>query len=210
MTSDSAGPRDPQNPSGDESLSHVENLSHVESFSHVESLAQSATYTFHKQPVARARFLEGMGLEGDVHSGRTVKHRSRVAADPSQPNLRQVHLIHGELLDELQEAGYSVGPGRLGENVLTRGVDLLGLSTGTHLRLGNEVVVEVTGLRNPCVQLESIGPNLLKRLAYRDDQGTLIRRAGVMATVVKAGEVNQGDEIQVDVPDGPHRPLQKV
>ena len=176
----------------------------------VESLSQSATYTFAKRPVPRARFLAGLGLEGDVHSGRTVKHRSRVAADPSQPNLRQVHLIHGELLDELTTAGYEVRPGSMGENVLTRGIDLLGLSTGTHLHLGDTVVLEVTGLRNPCVQLNGIGEGLLKRLAYRDESGELVRLAGIMAVVLAEGEVRQGDGIRVESPEGPHRPLEKV
>ena len=156
------------------------------------------------------RLIAGEGVEGDAHRGATVKHRSRVAKDPTQPNLRQVHLIAAELLDELGELGFDVPPGRLGENVTTSGVDLLGLPTGTRRRLGGVAVVELTGLRNPCVQLEAIQPGLQGAVLDRADDGTLVRRAGVMAVVVSGGEVRPGDEVAVELPAEPRRPLEPV
>ena len=156
------------------------------------------------------RLLAGLGVEGDAHMGETVKHRSRVRRDPTQPNLRQVHLIHSELHDELRVAGFDVAPGRLGENVTTRGVDLLGLPTGARLRLGDSAVVEVTGLRNPCVQLDGIQDGLMAATISRTEQGELVRRAGVMAVVVATGEIRPGDPIRVELPRGPQGPLTPV
>jgi MOSC domain-containing protein YiiM len=156
------------------------------------------------------RLVEGLGVEGDAHMGTTVKHRSRVARDPTTPNLRQVHLIHAELLDELALRGFSVAPGRMGENVTTRGVDLLGLPTGTRLHLGALAVIEVTGLRNPCVQLEGIQEGLMKAVLDRAPDGSLIRKAGIMSIVLAGGELRAGDPIAVELPSGPHRPLEPV
>ena len=167
-------------------------------------------HTFTKAPVTNARFLEGIGLEGDVHSGRTVKHRSRVAVDPTQPNLRQVHLIQSDLLGELTHAGYEVSPGRLGENVVTEGIDLLSLPAGTRLALGRDVVLELTGLRNPCAQLNDVGPGLMQRLVHRDDEGRLHRRAGVMAIVTTTGDVKEGDMIEITLPPEPHVAMDRV
>jgi MOSC domain-containing protein YiiM len=149
-------------------------------------------------------------VEGDAHSGVTVQHRSRVARDPSQPNLRQVHLIHVELLDEVDEAGFTVPPGAMGENVTTSGIDLLSLPLGTHLRIGTEAVVEVTGLRNPCLQIEGYEPGLLKRMVGRDEAGNVVRRAGVMSVVLQGGVVRPGDAIAVELPAEPHTPLAPV
>ena len=149
-------------------------------------------------------------MVGDAHKGEKVKHRSRVARDASQPNLRQVHLIHAELHDELRGAGFVVAAGQMGENVTTRGLDLLGLPTGARLRLGDEAVVEVTGLRNPCAQLDTIQPGLMKATLDRGENGELIRKAGVMAIVVADGEVRPGDPIRIEVPGEPHRPLEPV
>jgi MOSC domain-containing protein YiiM len=156
------------------------------------------------------RLVAGLGVEGDAHLGETVKHRSRVARDPTQPNLRQVHLMHAELLDELAVAGFRVAPGDLGENVTTRDLDLLGLPTGTLLRLGDTALVEVTGLRNPCVQLDKFQKGLMAATLDRDPQGNLVRKAGVMAVVREGGEVRAGDAIAVTLPPGPHRPLVPV
>jgi MOSC domain-containing protein YiiM len=156
------------------------------------------------------RLVAGLGVEGDAHAGETVKHRSRVARDPSQPNLRQVHLIHAELFDELDAAGFAVAPGRMGENVTTRGVDLLALPVGARLRLGAEAAVEVTGLRNPCAQLEGIQPGLMAATLDRDADGNLIRKAGIMAVVLAGGEVRPGDPIAVELPTGAHRRLAPV
>jgi MOSC domain-containing protein YiiM len=149
-------------------------------------------------------------VEGDAHAGTTVKHRSRVRADPTQPNLRQVHLIHGELHDELHELGFEVDPGQLGENITTRGLDLLDLPRGTRLHLGDDAVVEVTGLRNPCAQINTFRPGMLKAVTPRDADGNVMRRAGVMSIVVTGGAVRAGDRSRVTRPPQPWQALERV
>ena len=176
----------------------------------VEAVHRSATYTFSKPEQPSIRLLEGLGVDGDAHMGATVKHRSRVARDPSKPNLRQVHLIHGELLDQLQAAGFAVKPGDMGENVTTRGIDVLALPVGTRLHLGHEAVVEVTGLRNPCVQLDHFQAGLMAAVLDRDADGNLVRKAGVMGVVLAGGEVRPDDAIVVELPPEPHRRLERV
>ena len=176
----------------------------------VVAVCRSSEHTFGKPAADSIRLVAGLGVEGDAHLGRTVRHRSRVAADPTQPNLRQVHLIHSELHDELRAAGFDVGPGQMGENVTTRGVDLLGLPVGTLLRLGCEAIVEVTGLRNPCVQLDAFRPGLMAAVLGRDESGRLVRKAGVMGIVKEGGLVRPGDVIVVVPPPPPHRPLDRV
>lgn len=176
----------------------------------VVAVSRSGSHTFSKPNAGSIRLIAGLGVEGDAHSGATVKHRSRVARDPNQPNLRQVHLIHAELHDELRAAGFNVGPGDMGENVTTCGVDLLALPTGARLMLGEFAVIEVTGLRNPCAQLDGFQPGLMAAVLDRDEQGNLVRKAGVMAVVVTGGEVRAGDAIRVELPPIPHRPLEPV
>jgi MOSC domain-containing protein YiiM len=176
----------------------------------ITALSRSAGHTMSKPNVERVRLIEGLGVEGDAHQGEKVKHRSRVARDPSQPNLRQVHLIHAELHDELRAAGFALAPGQMGENVTTRGVDLLGLPTGARLHLGESAIVEVTGLRNPCLQLDGLSPGLMKAVLDRDAEGNLVRKAGIMGVVVRGGELRPGDPIRVEPPAGPHRPLEPV
>jgi MOSC domain-containing protein YiiM len=176
----------------------------------VAAVARSPDHTMTKPAEGSIRLLAGLGVEGDAHSGVTVKHRSRVKRDPAQPNLRQVHLIHAELHDELAAAGFGLAPGTMGENVTTRGIDLLGLPTGAVLRLGAEAVVEVTGLRNPCAQLDGIARGLMAATLARDDAGNLVRKAGVMAIVLAGGEVKAGDAIEVVLPAEPHRRLEPV
>lgn len=175
----------------------------------IVSVSASPVHAFSKPPVPRIDLLQGLGVAADAHHGTTVKHRSRVARDPTQPNLRQVHLIHAELLAELNAAGFDVAPGDLGENVLTQGIDLLGLSTGTRIHLGAEAVVEVTGLRNPCAQLDRFRPGLMAATLDRDAAGTLVRKAGIMATVLRGGPVRPGDPVWLDTP-ATHQPLQPV
>jgi MOSC domain-containing protein YiiM len=177
---------------------------------HVAAVSRSATHTLTKGNQASIRLLEGLGVEGDAHAGATVKHRSRVARDPSQPNLRQVHLIHAELHDELRARGFSVSAGQMGENITTRGINLLALPAGTRLRLGDQAIVEITGLRNPCAQLNQIQEGLMAAVLDRDEQGNLVRKAGVMGVVVAGGSVRPGDVIAVDLPHAPHRPLEPV
>jgi MOSC domain-containing protein YiiM len=176
----------------------------------VAAVSRSATHTLSKPKEGVIRLLAGLGVEGDAHMGVTVKHRSRVARDPSQPNLRQVHLIHEELHDELRAAGFAVDAGIMGENITTRGVDLLALPAGTLLRVGEEAVVEVTGLRNPCAQLNQIQPGLMAAVLERDADGRLVRKAGVMGIVVVGGEIRPGNPIRVELPPGPCRPLEPV
>lgn len=176
----------------------------------VVAVSRSATHTMSKPNQPSIRVLTGLGVEGDAHSGETVKHRSRVARDPSQPNLRQVHLIHAELHDELAASGFSLLPGQMGENITTRGLDLLALPTGSRLHLGGAAVVEVTGLRNPCAQLDGIQHGLMAATLDRDEHGNLIRKAGVMAVVLVDGDIRPGDPIHVALPPEPHRPLAPV
>lgn len=176
----------------------------------VIAVSRSATHTMTKPNEAGIRLVAGLGVEGDAHQGRTVKHRSRVARDPEQPNLRQVHLIQSELHDELRAGGFTVVAGQMGENVTTRGVDLLALPLGARLRLGAEAVVELTGLRNPCAQLDGIEKGLMAAVLDRDPDGGLVRKAGVMAIVISGGDVRPGDAIAVDLPAGEQQPLQPV
>lgn len=176
----------------------------------VLAVSCSPTHTFSKSNIDSIHLLKGLGVEGDAHAGELVKHRSRVARDPGQPNLRQVHLIHAELHDELQAAGFVVSAGQMGENVTTRGVDLLGLPTGTRLHLGQTAIIEITGLRNPCTQLDDFQQGLMSAVLDRDEQGALVRKAGVMAIVLVDGEVRPGDSINVELPPEPHHALKPV
>ena len=154
--------------------------------------------------------MEGLGIEGDAHAGATVQHRSVKRWRPELPNLRQVHLLHVELLEDLRGRGYAIGAGQIGENVLTRGVDLLALPTGALLRLGDQAVLEVTGLRNPCVQMDRFADGLMEAVLRRDDDGTLVRLAGVMAVVRAGGDVRPGDRVDVQLPGGDPVPLKPV
>ena len=176
----------------------------------VTAVSRSAAHTFKKRTDDGIRLLAGLGVEGDAHMGETVKHRSRVRRDPTQPNLRQIHLIHAELHDELNASGFAVSAGQMGENVTTRGIDLLDLPTGATLHLGETATVEVTGLRNPCKQLDGFQPGLMAAVLDRDEDGNLIRKAGIMGVVLTGGELRPGDEISVVLPSGPHHPLEKV
>lgn len=176
----------------------------------IVSLALSPGHHFSKEPHSAIRLLQGLGVEGDAHMGETVKHRSRVKVDPTQPNLRQVHLVAVETLEELRAKGFRVGPGTIGENVLTRGIDLLSLPAGAQLSLGNDAVVEITGLRNPCAQLDTYQPGLTAAVLDRDKQGGLIRKAGIMGIVISGGDVAVGDPITITLPARPHRKLERV
>jgi len=176
----------------------------------VETVSCSPKHSLSKPNQPSIRLLGGLGVEGDAHHGETVKHRSRVAQDPTQPNLRQVHLIHAELHVELRAAGFNVSAGQMGENITTRGVDLLGLPTGSRLLLGQRAEVEVTGLRSPCAQLDRIAPGLMAATLDHNAAGNLVRKAGIMAIVLSEGEVRPGDPIRVQLPPEPHQPLQPV
>ena len=166
----------------------------------VESVAASPVHGFSKAVAPEITLLAGLGVAADAHQGVTVKHRSRVARDPTVANLRQVHLVHAELFEELSAKGFVLKAGDIGENVLTRGIDLLGLPRGARLRLGDAALVEVTGLRNPCSQLDAFQPGLMKATLDRDAAGGLVRKAGVMAIVLEGGVVRAGDAIGVELP----------
>ncbi len=174
------------------------------------AVAKDGDHRFSKAPLAAIRIIAGLGVEGDAHAGITVQHRSRVAVDPTQPNLRQVHLIHTELFEELGHKGFVVAPGDMGENIATRGVDLLGLPRGSLLRVGQKVVLEVTGLRNPCAQIERFQSGLLAAVLGRGPNGEVIRKAGIMTIVREGGIVQPKDVIAVELPPLPHLPLERV
>jgi len=176
----------------------------------VTAVSRNPVRSISKPNESSIRLLAGQGVEGDVHRGETVRHRSRIARDPARPNLRQVHLIHSELHEELRSAGFTVSAGEMGENVTTRGVDLLSLPAGTRLHLGDSAIVEVTGLRNPCAQLDGLQKGLMKAVLGRDDHGSLVRKTGVMSIVIADGDVKSGDPIRVTLPATPHRALEVV
>ena len=182
----------------------------MEASPRVVAVARDGAHRFSKTQVPTIRLVAGLGVDGDAHAGVTVKHRSRVARDPRQPNLRQVHLLHAEMLDELNAQGFRLAPADVGENITTRGVDLLALPTGTRLRLGSQAVVELTGLRNPCAQLDAFRTGLMAALLGRDAQGDVVRKAGVMAVVVSGGTVQAYDAIGIALPPAPHQPLKPV
>ncbi len=176
----------------------------------VIAVAAGSSHTFSKLPQPAISVIAGLGVRGDAHCGATVQHRSRVAQDPTQPNLRQVHLIHGELFNELEAQGFRVLPGQLGENITTAGVDLLALPAGTELHIGEHVVLHLTGLRNPCEQLNQFQPGLMAALVHRAPDGRLVRKAGVMSIVAAGGMVRPGDEVRIKLPPEPHQALQRV
>lgn len=176
----------------------------------VIAIARDDAHRFSKPTAESITLIEGHGVEGDAHFGATVQHLSRMRRDPSIPNLRQVHLIHEELFDLVGERGHEVSPGQLGENITTSGVDLLALSRGTRLEIGADAVLEVTGLRNPCTQINGLSEGLMKELVHVNDAGETVRLAGVMSVVVAGGVVHAGDEIRVIAPKGAHEPLQAV
>jgi MOSC domain-containing protein YiiM len=176
----------------------------------VTTVSRSTSHTFSKPNEPMICLVAGLGVEGDAHMGEKVKHRYHVLKNPDAPNLRQVHLMHEDLFDELRAGGFIVGPGAMGENVTTRGVDLLALPKGARLRLGAKAVIEVTGLRNPCRQIDAFQPGLMTAVLGRDADGHLFRKAGVMAIVIKGGDVKVGDPIAVELPAGEQRPLPRV
>ncbi|MBP2457629.1 MOSC domain-containing protein YiiM [Clavibacter michiganensis] len=176
----------------------------------VLAVARDDAHRFSKPVREAITLLAGLGVEGDAHLGTTVQHLSRKRRDPDAPNLRQVHLVHAELHEELAEKGFDVGPGDLGENVTTAGVPLLDLPTGTRLHLGEDAVVELTGLRNPCIQIDTLGTGAMKAVLDRDADGNVVRKSGVMGVVIAGGDVRPEDAVRVELPAGERRALQPV
>jgi MOSC domain-containing protein YiiM len=176
----------------------------------VMSLSKSETHTFQKINQKKLNLIKGLGIEGDAHMGKTVKHRSRVAKDPSQPNLRQVHLIHSELHDELEGLGFKIKAGEMGENITTKGIDLLSLPKDTILNIGKNARIQITGLRNPCNQLNIFKKGLMNAVLDKDENGDLIRKAGIMGIVLEGGVIEVEDTIEIILPDKPHIKLDMV
>ena len=176
----------------------------------VVAVSLSGTHTFSKETRESILLLTGLGVEGDAHCGTKVKHRSRVAQNPDQPNIRQVHLIQSELFGELNASGFSITPGLMGENIATKDIDLLSLPKGTKLYLGESAVIEITGLRNPCAQLDDLQAGLMAAILDKDAEGNLIRKCGVMSIVLRGGEVRPGDTIRPEMPPTPHEKLERV
>jgi MOSC domain-containing protein YiiM len=176
----------------------------------VAAVARDSVHCFSKKVVSEIRIIDGLGVEGDAHLGRTVKHRSRVAIDPAQPNLRQVHLIHSELFEEVGAKGFNVYPADLGENITTVSIDLLALPRGTILHIGDGVELEVTGLRNPCHQINDFQPGLLSAVVSKGERGEIVRKSGIMTVVKAGGIVKAGDVIQSIYPEKPYFPLERV
>ncbi|MEH6452863.1 MAG: MOSC domain-containing protein [Psychromonas sp.] len=173
-------------------------------------VSSSKTHSFSKLNQASINLIEGIGVQGDAHAGKSIKHIYLAKKDPSRPNIRQIHLIQSELFEELAEQGFDVEAGQLGENVTTQGLDLLSLPTGTQLKIGENAVIELTALRNPCVQIHNFKKGLLKAVMGKDDDGKVVRKVGVMGIVAAGGEVKPNDVIEVIFPEQPHSPLQYV
>ncbi len=176
----------------------------------VVAVHRSGSHRFSKPSVDQVELIAGVGVAGDAHAGAQVKHRSRVAADPTQPNLRQVHLMHTEIFDRVATNGFSVGPGDLGENITSSGIDLLGLPVGTTLAIGPDALITLTGLRNPCGQINGFSEGLLAELVYRNDDGATVRLGGVMGVAVRGGTIRPDDAIAVGLPPEPHHALERV
>ena len=176
----------------------------------VTAVSKSDTHTMSKKNVKTIHLIEGLGVNGDAHMGKNVKHRSRVSKNPNQPNLRQIHLIHSELLSELLIKGFNIIPGEMGENITTVNIDLLSLPKDTILNIGKDSQIKITGLRNPCHQLNGIKDGLMKAVLGQDNYGNLIRKAGVMGIVLKSGKVSTGDEIRIEYPKKPFTNLERV
>ena len=176
----------------------------------VVAVSLNVEHSFSKFNREKIELIKGIGVKGDAHAGEKVQHRSRVAKNPNQPNLRQVHLIHAELHDELRQKGFELQPGQMGENITTRGIDLLGLPTNTKLHIGKQAVVEITGLRNPCSQLDNFKQDLMAAVLDKNAEGNLIRKAGIMGIVTTAGEVLVGDTIRIELPPQPYKRLERV
>ena len=170
----------------------------------VVAVSINSNHSFSKSNRVKIKLLAGLGVEGDAHCGKTVQHRSKVEKDPTQPNLRQVHLIHTELHEELNNAGLKILSGQMGENITTKGIDLLNLPTDTRLHI-NEAIIQVTGLRNPCAQLDNFQPGLMAAVLDKDENGRLIRKAGIMGVVIAGGTISAGDTIRVELPKQPYK-----
>jgi MOSC domain-containing protein YiiM len=176
----------------------------------VVAVCSSPNHNFSKFVREKIYIISGIGVENDVHSGKKVKHRSRVTQNPNQPNLRQVHLIHVELFEELKQKGFEISCGEIGENITTKNLDLLNLPRNTILEIGATAKIKVTGLRNPCYQLNDLQDGLMNAVLEINNNGELIRKAGIMGIVIKSGEIKAGDLIKIELPNEPFEKLERV
>jgi MOSC domain-containing protein YiiM len=175
----------------------------------VVAVSRAERHVICKTPVDVIRLRSGLGVERDAHSGTTVQHRHDRRRDPARTNRRQVHLIGAELIAELVQAGFTIAPGDLGENITTRGIDVTSLPADTRLRLGDQAILELTGLRAPCVLLDRIAPGLCAATSVMLGSAKTLRH-GVMAIVLADGDVRAGDRIEIELPPAPHRRLSIV
>ena len=187
---------------------HLSNHSGIKAT--VVSVSASGKHNFSKQPMSEISLIKEIGIEGDAHAGKKIQHRSRAAKDPDQPNLRQIHLIQEELFSDLKMAGFDIGPGDIGENITTKGIDLLNLPKGTILKIGSSALIEITGLRNPCIQTDSFREGLMSALVEKEPNGYIRRKAGVMGIVLEGGSIKPGDLIRIDLPAEPRNKLEPV
>ncbi len=176
----------------------------------VVAVSLSRTHTFSKHPQPHIHLLAGLGVEGDAHCGATVRHRYLARRDPTQPNLTQVHLLQAELLETLRSSGFPLLPGDLGENITTSGIDLLALPASTRLHIGPAAVVEITGLRTPCVQMNHLRPGLMAAVFTYLPSGKKSPRTGVMSIVRRGGTVTPDCPIEIELPALPHQPMKCV
>ena len=132
----------------------------------VVGVHSSPEHTFTKQAQSSIELVAGIGVQGDAHAGATVKHSYLLRKKPEKPNLRQVHLIASELIDELRLEGFNVERGSMGENITTSGVQLTSLPHGTRLVFASGAAIELTGIRTPCKQLNGFQDGLLAPPLY--------------------------------------------
>jgi len=165
----------------------------------VLSVSMSSSHGFSKRPTDYIYLLSGCGVQGDVHCSGAA----------SSNNKRQVHLIASELLTELARKdskgrAYIISPGALGENITTKGIDLVGLNEGTRLHFGDgddHAIVRITGLRNPKKRLDEWPKGLLDRCAMKNKKGEITgRKIGVMGIVEEDGFVQPGHMVYVEKP----------
>jgi MOSC domain-containing protein YiiM len=181
-------------------------VNHDSKESSVVAVHRKEEYGVFKEIQESVHLVKGFGVQGDAHMGTLVQHRYNKKQNPNQPNLRQVHLIQAELFDDLKELGLIVKPGEMGENITTRNIDIINLPLDTKLHLGDSAILQLTGLREPCGQLNTVQKGL--KNAVLDESGK--SRVGVMSVVLRGGAVKADDLIRVELPSEPHQDLQPV
>jgi MOSC domain len=172
----------------------------------VVAVAADRGHRFSKPTRDRIVLLEGHGVEGDAHAGPFVRHRYLARRRPRVPNLRQVHLIPSELFRSLSEAGFEVAAGDLGENITTTGLDLERMPLGTLIEFGLMAMIELTGLRTPCVLIDRFQAGLKRQVLSSDETGPPFK-CGVLGVVRSGGPVAAGDAARARLPSSRFRTL---